>query len=399
MSEPNQRDNDYFRERDNDRVSRYLSLVGAGAALIILTGLIFAFFVTDDDPATKTAQQAAPARPAKEPGLRMLDDEAISRMMMQPSDSTERRRTADTEEELSRGSRFGVIVECPNCPELTVVEPNLFVMGLRREIAAQENVSSIHGPSELPAHGVTIAKAFGIGTYEITKQQFSQFADEAGYDPKGCIVQDPETGFWTQDPERSWRDPGFAQSPDHPVTCVNYDDAIGYINWLNDKTNGRYRLPSETEWEFAARAGGTTARYWGDDKTEACDYANIPGTRRAEIHAWKHPLSIFNCEDTFIQTASVGSFKANNFGLHDMLGNVQEWTEDCWAKNYTGVPTSGEPRLDGDCDRRVLRGGSWDDAPINVRAGRRADQPLSVRKSTHGFRVARDLKIITTQKK
>lgn len=398
MSDHNQRDNDYFRERDNDRVSRYLGLVGAGVAGIILLGLAFAFFSSNDEP-QKAQQQTVPAVPDKRPELRMLDDDALAKMMMQPSGSARKNQGNEDPDDISSGSRFGSIIECPSCPELTVVEPSQFVMGLRREIAAQEKVSSIHGTAELPAHGVTIAKAFGIGTYEVTKQQFSQFAEETGYAPKGCSVQDPNTGFWSHDPEKSWRDPGFAQSPTHPVVCVSYDDAIGYINWLNDKTNGRYRLPSETEWEFAARAGSTAARFWGPDKSRACRYANIPGTRRAEKHTWRHEMSIFDCEDAFLQTGPTGTFKPNSFGLHDMLGGVQEWTEDCWVKNYVGVPTSGEPRLDGDCERRVLRGGSWDDAPNSVRAGRRVDRPLESRKSTYGFRVARDLKIVTPQKK
>lgn len=392
-----QKDNDYFRERDHDRVARYLALVGAGVAVIILIGLIIAFLAggLTGPSAVDTPRDPEEAAPARDPSLRILDDSAIERMMARPDVEAPQSREQNVEDQRPGG--LGTVLECASCPELTVIEPGVFIMGLQSNVARAEKVPALHGPSETPSHGVKIKKAYGIGTYEVTRRQFAEFANATGYDPQGCIVQDPETGIWSRDPDASWSKPGFPQTLDHPVVCINYDDAMGYINWLNEKTNGRYRLPSETEWEYAARAGTASARHWGTDRSKACDFAAVAGLRRLGVHAWKNEIGLFKCEDLSVQTAPVGSHKPNQYGLYDILGNVQEWVSDCWAPNYRGVPTDGLPREDGDCSIRILRGGSWDDSPVNVRAGRRLHQPLDARKSTHGFRVARDLKIIAPQ--
>lgn len=389
-----QKDNDYFRERDHDRVARYLALVGAGVALIILIGLIIAFLAggLTSEPVEEIPRDPEDAVAVRNPNLRILDDSAIEQMMVRPG--VQASRSAPKEIEDQRPGGLGTVLECASCPELTVIEPGVFIMGLQSNIARIEKIPAMHGPSETPSHGVKIKKAYGIGTYEVTRRQFAEFVNDTGYDPKGCIVQDPDTGLWARDPDAGWSNPGFAQTLDHPVVCINFDDAMGYINWLNEKTNGRYRLPSETEWEYAARAGTASARYWGTDRTKACEYAAVAGLRRLGVHAWKNQIALFKCEDISVQTAPVGSHKPNQYGLYDILGNVQEWVADCWAPNYRGVPTDGMPREDGDCNTRILRGGSWDDSPVNVRAGRRVNQSLDVRKSTQGFRVARDLKII-----
>jgi formylglycine-generating enzyme required for sulfatase activity len=173
-----------------------------------------------------------------------------------------------------------------------------------------------------------------------------------------------------------WRNPGFEQSYYDPVVCVSWADARAYAAWLSQITGLRYRLPSEAEWEYAARAGTATARYWGDDMAQICTYANV-----LEVG--------IQCADGHLNTAPVGTFRANAFGLFDMLGNVSEWTEDCWFPTHDGAPTDGGARSGSDCAQRVLRGGSWNADPWRVRAATRSGIAPGTRNAEIGFRVVR----------
>ena len=286
-----------------------------------------------------------------------------------------------------------MIKDCTNCPEVVIVGAGRYVMGLRHEDFEREKVPTMHAPSELPLHGITINRAFGLGKMEVTRGQFAAFVDDTGYDPSGCIVQNPETGQWQDNPNRSWHNPGFDQSDNDPVVCVSWDDAVQYIQWLKGVTGNDYRLPSETEWEYAARGRTNVSRYWGIERSNACTFANIAGTELPKTQHWRNKVALFDCSDGFTHTAPAGSFEANAFLLYDRLGNVQEWVEDCWSENYRGAPIDGAPRSDGDCSQRVLRGGSWDDPAGSVRAARRVHQNLQSRKATQGFRVARDVTV------
>ena len=159
-----------------------------------------------------------------------------------------------------------------------------------------------------------------------------------------------------------------------PVINVSWDDGQAYVGWLSKKTGQRYRLASESEWEYAARAGTKTARYWGE----------AIGSGNANCH---------ECGSQWDgrQTAPVGSFRSNGFGVHDVLGNVWEWTEDCWNESYAGAPGDGSAWTSGDCSRRVLRGGSWDGIPRLVRSAYRNGSTTVTRGNGLGFRVARTL--------
>jgi len=158
-----------------------------------------------------------------------------------------------------------------------------------------------------------------------------------------------------------------------PVINVSWEDAMAYAEWLSQQSGVSYRLPSEAEWEYAVRAGTETARFWGDDPNLACQYANVydlTGKKARDI-GWTH----HDCDDGEANTAPVGRYGANPFGLNDMLGNVWEWTADCWHGSYDKAPTDGsawEQADGGDCTRRVVRGGGELSAVRAFRPSRRA---------------------------
>lgn len=248
-----------------------------------------------------------------------------------------------------------VFRDCPQCPELVVIPTGRFLMGTAKSEIDRDI-------SEGPQHQVNV-RSFAMGRYEVT------FADwDACTTAGGCtsIV----------------RDQGWGRER-RPVFNVSWSDAQQYARWLSSQTGAHYRLPSEAEWEYAARGGTTTRRYWGDAIGRG--HANC-----------------FDCGYEEKRTAPVGSFSPNPFGLYDMIGNVTEWTEDCWNENYDGAPTDGSAWILGDCTSRVARGGSWrSNAQFSwqhersnkrdLRAGHRGQVDKGFRTDSLGFRVARTL--------
>jgi formylglycine-generating enzyme len=277
--------------------------------------------------------------------------------------------------------------DCADCPAMVVIPAGRFVMGAAPGEEDRENLSAPFRNRSQPRHEVNVRR-FSTGKFEVTRGQYRVFAAATGRGNDGCFV-------WTgtefeKDPAKDWRNPGFAQDDTHPAACVSWDDASAYVKWLSQTTGKPYRLLTEAEWEYAARAGTTTPRFWGDDGHRACSYAN--GTDRstqAQVPAARDWGSA-DCDDGYAYTAPAGSYRANAFGLHDMLGNVGEWTQDCWNANYTGAPIDGRAWVAGDCDLRVVRGGSWDDTPQGLRAAYRVGSPTVIRVYGRGFRVARD---------
>jgi formylglycine-generating enzyme required for sulfatase activity len=260
---------------------------------------------------------------------------------------------------------------CGDCPEMVVIPKGSFTMGSPEAETSREKVSAEYAAWERPQHLVTVP-SFALAKNAVTRGEFAAFVQATGYDPKGCYVF--KDGKWGLDQEKSWRNPGFAQTDRHPVVCVSWQDAQRYTSWLNSKVSGGlYRLPSEAEWEYAARAGTTTARFWGDDREQACVYANVSDLTAAEVNNFdKSPEHTFQCRDGYGQTAPVGSFRSNPFGLNDMLGNVWQWAEDTWHGNYQGAPTDGSAWTTGDSNSaRVVRGGCWVDLPSGLRSANR----------------------------
>ena len=254
-----------------------------------------------------------------------------------------------------------IIRDCDVCPEMVVVPAGSFMMGLPQSEAGLLS-------DEWPQHRVTIYYAFAVGVYEVTFEEW-----DACVRGGGCDGHEPLDWGWG----RGGR----------PVIDVSWDDAWRYADWLTRQTGEEYRLLSEAEWEYVARAGTETARYWGDSERQQCQHAN---GYDAVGHAKRHfSINPIGCRDRHADTAPVGSYRPNSFGLYDVLGNVWEWVDDCWNVYYRGAPTDGSAWLGGDCTRRVLRGGSWSVDPVSLRSANRIGFSAGSRDGDDGFRLAR----------
>ena len=250
----------------------------------------------------------------------------------------ERRRRA-----MEPGRRFR---DCPACPELVVVPSGSFMMGSPASEAGRFD-------NEGPQHRVTIAEPFAVSVHEVTRGEFARFVRETNRSTgNSCWVRDVSEGKWVEGSGRTWRNPGFEQTDRHPVVCVNWDDARAYVRWLSRKAGEGYRLLSESEWEYVARAGTRTARYWGERESDQCRHGN--GADASTTFDWR-----VSCSDGHARTSPVGTYTENGFGLHDVLGNVFEWVQDCWNDSYEGAPGNGRAWESGNCSLRVARGGSW----------------------------------------
>jgi formylglycine-generating enzyme required for sulfatase activity len=268
-----------------------------------------------------------------------------------------------------------VFKDCADCPEMVVIPAGRFVMGSPESELGRYD-------SEGPLHAVAV-KSFALGKYDVTEQEFLLFLRQTGYQPAPC---DRILGLsWHQLGSGLAYPPG-ADAPKEPAVCLSWYDARSYIAWLNRRiagagageADGPYRLPSEAEWEYAARAGTRTARWWGE--AIGAGNANCNGCGST----WDNRL-----------IAEAGSFPANPFGLHDMLGNVWQWTQDCWNETYAGAPGDGSAWAGGDCRKRVIRGGSWSNLTRFVRSAARskaaADGADAYYDNYAGFRLARSL--------
>ncbi|MGH6815703.1 MAG: formylglycine-generating enzyme family protein, partial [Hyphomicrobiaceae bacterium] len=239
---------------------------------------------------------------------------------------------------------------------------------------AQEN--------EHPVHRVRFAKPFAAGKFEVT---LGEFREAAALGPKGegCSV-------WTWEghrraPDRTFANPGIRQDGRHPVVCVTWERAKAFTEWLSLKTGHTYRLLSEAEWEYAARAGSQDRYFFGEDRDRLCRFGN--GADRTAAFSWGNPF----CSDGVgAQTAEVGSYGPNGFGLHDTIGNVWEWVEDCWHPTYDGAPDDGKAWIEPECKKRAMRGGSWDNAAKDMRSATRGSEDPDGRDNI-GFRVARTI--------
>ena len=238
-----------------------------------------------------------------------------------------------------------VFKDCDECPEMVVIPAGSFMMGSppdpEQDPFSNAKPVKVGEDNEKPQHRVNI-QSFAIGKYEVTQEQWFAVMGNNPSSNKGRTL---------------------------PVENVSWDDSQLFVQKLSQKIGKKYRLPTEAEWEYAARAGSTTTYPWGNSD--------------AELHVYAWFSAIANA------TNPVGLKKPNQFGLYDMMGNVWEWTQDCWNPGYSGAPTDGSAWTGGDCSRRVLRGGSWYVIPQGLRSAVRNWNSTAVRDSYSGFRVAR----------
>jgi len=281
--------------------------------------------------------------------------------------------------------------DCPDCPEMVVLPAGNFLMGLSTDEAKRDAKQESFtykivdswrwSKTVMPQHPVKIQRPFALGKYPVTRGEFAAFVRETGYSAnQPCFIAGGRYGGFSS--EADWRHPGFDQSDRDPVVCVSWDEARAYVDWINKKLaqanpvllNGWYYLPSEAEWEYAARAGTRTTRWWGNaigSNKAVCLHCGTP---------WDHQ-----------QPAPVGLYGANSFHLYDMLGNVWQWTKDCWNLNYAGAPADGGAWLVGNCAQRVLRGGSWRSAPEYLTSTARLFDNAHDHYDLAGFRVSKEI--------
>lgn len=303
-------------------------------------------------------------------------------------------KTSATAPENSKPSK--TFRDCPECPEMVVLPAGNFMMGSPENEPGRDNI-------EGPQRRVNIRK-FAAGTFDVTRGQWAAFASATNRPATGgCAWAGPANG--ELDPTMSWRKLGFTQDDTHPVVCVAWLDAQDYVLWLSQRTGHKYRLLSEAEWEYAARAGTTIAYPWGTSASHD----------RANYGADECCSELAIGRDQWEKTSPVGSFPPNWFGLYDMHGNVLQWVQDCLAISYSVLPTNGSPyeksislnapgpfpppEVTGtnSCSYRMVRGGDWGDPPKMIRSAFRNYGPgpgttlENYRSAGVGFRVARTL--------
>lgn len=279
-------------------------------------------------PATKQPEQARPKPP---------------KMKKAPQEQPPQAQPAPATPAPGANAKTAEIIDCPGCPALISVPGGVFTMG-----------SNTSDPSEKPAHKVSIDAPFAIGKYEITLAQWNACVEAGGCPAPGAAAKG---------------------APNTPVRDVSWDDAQKYVKWLSKTSGKAYRLPTEAEWEFAAR-GGTSTRFWWGEKMQTgkadCKDCGPPWTQEGPL--------------------AVGSFAANPYGLHDVNGSVWEWVQDCWHSSYKGAPADGHAWETPGCRERVIRGGSWREGASYMPSTTRFKYAASVRDGQNGFRVARSVK-------
>jgi formylglycine-generating enzyme required for sulfatase activity len=271
--------------------------------------------------------------------------------------------------------------DCADCPEMVFIPAGSFQMGYEGGIAPDRY--------DGPVHPMTIRRAFALGKHEVTVAQFGAFVKATGHVPGAdCSV-------WTGEKNekiagKTFADPGYATppKPNDAAGCVSWTDAKAYVDWLARTTGKPYRLATEAEWEYAAKAGATTVYPWGDDINAGCAYANMHDQASKAVR----PYEPVTCNDGFAGIAPVGSLKPNAFGLHDMVGNVYEWLQDCWVIPYGVQPTDGTSyEVSGECHDRIVRSSAWHSQQRYHRPSFRGRDKIDLVNQMFGARVARDL--------
>ena len=258
------------------------------------------------------------------------------------------------------------------CPEMLVVPPGEFVMGSPNS-EIEDLVAKHHNSHYLSEkqRRITINRPFAIGKYEVTFSEWDSCVNAGG-----CAFA-PDHGYGRNK---------------HPAINVSWDEAIAYTIWLSRQTRQRYRLPTEAEWEYAARAQSKSKYFFGSTDANLCGYANVIDLTFLSSSNQPNNSGVAPCADGYIYTAPVGSFKSNAWGLYDIIGNVWEWADDCWNQQSSGVVgVTHLPSSDKQCTARAIRGGSWNCYVDCQRLGHRNYADHETRKPTIGFRLMREI--------
>ncbi|GHA15066.1 hypothetical protein GCM10008090_25780 [Arenicella chitinivorans] len=248
---------------------------------------------------------------------------------------------------------------------------------------------------EKPEQIISLKNPIAMSKYPITVGSFQTFVATTGYvteaemrSDEGCwgIKTDLSIGWL---PTENWKTNRLNQDESHPVVCVSWNDAQAYTKWLTAETGFRYRLPTEAEWEFAARGGSEGKYYYGNDATTVCQYINHADYQM--IKAWGADTAVSTCDDGYLTTSPVGKFPPNGFGLYDAYGNVWEWVLDCYKPNLEDISADPLDHINAECKERTLRGASWASQPVGITSSYRNKDEASFRTVDYGFRVVRDL--------
>ncbi len=242
--------------------------------------------------------------------------------------------------------------------EFVLIKGGCFTMG---------DSSGEGDPNERPVHEVCVDD-FYIGKYEVTNEQFKKFKKDHNSGSSDGMNLDEDK---------------------QPVVNVSWMDGVAFAAWLSEKSGQNYRLPTEAEWEYAARAGSTASRFWGDDPDQACTYANVADlSAKAKRPKW----TAFVCDDGHVVAAPVGSFKPNDFGLYDILGNTWEWCEDVYNSEAYGKLPKDNPVYRGSGEYRVMRGGGWSNGPLGIRSSHRVGLSPDFGHHALGLRLVKTVK-------
>ncbi|WP_193551486.1 formylglycine-generating enzyme family protein [Pseudomonas ovata] len=256
-----------------------------------------------------------------------------------------------------------VFKDCKDCPEMVVLPAGSYVMGAPDDEVGRQ-------PDEGPQHTVTFARPFAISRFQVTAGEL-----DAWIKASGVVIKsgDKRPGRWCEASK-----PSYQQAPRQPAVCIDFEEVQGYAQWLAQQTGKPYRMVSEAEREYAARAGSTGPFPFAFDKEgeyQISQHANTYGPR-----------------DGYTYSAPVGSYPPNAFGVYDAHGNVYEWVADCWHKDYVGAPADGSAWIEGgECESAHMRGNDWGEPPIFSRSANRNDRLKTTRGDFLGFRVAREL--------
>ena len=326
---------------------------------------------------TTTAQASAPAAPTQTPAAASPPATPPTTAQVSPQPAP----TPAPAPTVTASAPPKTFRDCTNCPEMVVIPAGSFQMGAASGENQRYDVPPTEAGRDEPQHRVTFAKPFALGKFDVTRAEFAAFAKAANFRARpGCMTVN--NGNWTPQEQASWENPGFPQPERYTIVCMNDLEIGAYLAWLRLQSVKDYRLPSEAEWEYAERGGTTTTFHWGDDAKDACTYENVAD----ETHKDKYGGAAMPCRDGFADTAPVGSFKPNPFGLHDMAGNVYVLTADCWNQTYAGAPTDGSAWMSGDCARHPARkAGFGTPRPWAFRAANRLSEGSLVKRNRFGF--------------